>query len=127
MIVDEVDAFEEQVASLEATMSEAGAMTQAFTSEIAKVQSAMAATSRDAEVLSPYVGIGALLYALSALAWFYAMRHITLTQGAVLYTVFSLLVLCVIAALVFDERLGPREFTGIAAAVVAVILLANVG
>lgn len=82
---------------------------------------------RDAEVLSPYVGIGALLYALSALAWFYAMRHITLTQGAVLYTVFSLLVLCVIAALVFDERLGPREFTGIAAAVVAVILLANVG
>lgn len=51
-MVDEVDAFEEQVAALEATMSEAGAMTQAFTSEIAKVQSAMAATSRDAEVLS---------------------------------------------------------------------------
>jgi undecaprenyl phosphate-alpha-L-ara4N flippase subunit ArnF len=81
---------------------------------------------RDAEVMSPYVGIGALLYALSALAWFFAMRHVTLTQGAVVYTMFSLLALCVIAALVFNERFGLREFTGIFAALMAVILLADV-
>ena len=50
--MDEVDAFEDQVASLEETLSEAGAMTQAFASEISKMQTAMAASSRDAEVLS---------------------------------------------------------------------------
>ena len=51
-MVDEVDGFEDQVASLEAAMADAGAMTQVFSSEISRMQSAMAATSRDAEVLS---------------------------------------------------------------------------
>lgn len=51
-MADEMDGFEDQVAALEAAMADAGAMTQAFSSEINRMQSAMAATSRDAEVLS---------------------------------------------------------------------------
>lgn len=60
-------------------------------------------TDRDAEVLSPYVGIGAMLYALSALTWVLAMRTITLTDDAVAYAMVSLLVLCVGSALVFAK------------------------
>ena len=49
---DEIDAFEDQLASLEAAMAETGAVTQAFSSEITKMQGTLAATGREAEVLS---------------------------------------------------------------------------
>jgi len=49
---DEINAFEDQLAGLEATMAETGAVTQAFSAEITKMQGALAATSRDTEVLS---------------------------------------------------------------------------
>ncbi len=50
--MDQIDAFEDQVAALEATLSEAGSVTAAFSSEVTKMQSALAATSRDTETLS---------------------------------------------------------------------------
>ena len=46
------EAFEDQVTTLESAMAEAGAMTAAFSGEITKMQEAMSATSRDADVLS---------------------------------------------------------------------------
>jgi len=46
------EAFEADVDALEGAMAEAGAMTAALSGEITKMQSAMAATSQDAEVLS---------------------------------------------------------------------------
>ena len=49
---DQIDAFEDQLASLEAAMADTGAVTQAFSAEITKMQGALAATSRDTEVLS---------------------------------------------------------------------------
>lgn len=44
--------LEEQLGALEGAMAEAGAMTAALSGEIQKMQGAMAATGRDAEVLS---------------------------------------------------------------------------
>ena len=46
------DLFDGQLEDLEGAMSEAGAMTAALSGEILKMQGAMAATGRDAEVLS---------------------------------------------------------------------------
>ncbi|MGI9393922.1 MAG: phage tail tape measure protein [Boseongicola sp.] len=50
--MDEIDTFDEQVASLEISLGEAGAVTAAFSAEVTKMQSAIAATSRDADSLS---------------------------------------------------------------------------
>ncbi len=51
-MTDQVGALEDQLASLDASLAESGVVTQAFASELDKMQSAIAATSRDAEVLS---------------------------------------------------------------------------
>jgi phage-related minor tail protein len=49
---DQMDTFEDQLDALDVALSEAGAMTQAFSAELSKVKSAFAETSRDADVLS---------------------------------------------------------------------------
>ena len=76
--------------------------------------------------LSVPLVVGCGFYALSAIAWFWAMRHISLTQGAVAYTMFSLLALCLIAVAIFDETLGAREYLGIVCALMAVVLMVRV-
>ncbi len=50
--MDEIDTFEDQVAALEVSLGEASSVTATFSQEVQKMQSAMAATGRDAEVLS---------------------------------------------------------------------------
>ena len=50
--MDEIETFEDQVAALEATLGEASGVTAAFSHEVVRMQSAMAASSRDAEALS---------------------------------------------------------------------------
>ena len=49
---EDIEAFDDAVAGLETTMAGAGGVTAAFSAELTKMQSAIAATSRDTEVLS---------------------------------------------------------------------------
>lgn len=49
---EQIESFEDQLAALENVMADTGAVTQAFSAEISKMQGAIAATSRDTEVLS---------------------------------------------------------------------------
>lgn len=81
------------------------------------------AADKDHGVHSLLFIAGCVLYALSALAWFPAMRHISLAQAGVTYTMLTLLALCALVVLVFDEKLSLREIAGIACAVAATILL----
>jgi len=77
-------------------------------------------------VLSSHVLVGCALYAVSALFWLFAMRHVTLAQAGVVYSMLSLLALCAIGALWFEEVLGPREFLGIIFALIAMVLMVRV-
>ncbi|MDX5383781.1 MAG: hypothetical protein LPJ92_12160 [Rhodobacterales bacterium] len=81
------------------------------------------AADRGDSILSPSVLIASALYVCSALTWFIAMRHIPLGQAAVAYTMFSMIALCAIGAMVFGEDIRLREATGLACAVAAVVLL----
>lgn len=75
---------------------------------------------------SKHVIIGCALYAFSAVMWYYAMRHITLAQAGVAYSMLTLIALCVIGAVVFSETLYLREYLGIACALAAMVLLSRV-
>ena len=81
------------------------------------------AADKGATLTSPLILAGCTLYAVSAIAWFLAMRHVSLAQAGVAYTMFSLLALCAIGAVFFQETLGPREIAGIGCAVAAIVLL----
>jgi undecaprenyl phosphate-alpha-L-ara4N flippase subunit ArnF len=71
------------------------------------------------------LGLGCLVYALSAVLWFWAMRHTTLAQAGVAYSMFTLLALAVIGAVWFKESLAPREWAGIGCALVSMGLMAR--
>ncbi|WP_171060809.1 hypothetical protein [Poseidonocella sp. HB161398] len=66
---------------------------------------------------------GCLLYLVSALMWFLAMRHIPLGAAAVAYSGFTLLGACALGVLVFGEPFRLREALGIACALASVLLM----
>lgn len=66
---------------------------------------------------------GILLYAASAVFWYFAMRHITLGQAAVAYSMLTLVALCLIGAFAFGEPIGLREGAGISLALAAMWLM----
>ena len=66
---------------------------------------------------------GILLYAASAVCWYFTMRHMTLAQAAVAYSMLTLVALCVIGALLFDEPIRTRDALGVALALAAMWLM----
>lgn len=85
------------------------------------------AADRGLTAISTLVGVGVVLYAISAVLWFAAMRHITLGQAGVAYSMLTLIALAVIGATVFGEKLGVRECAGIGCALTAMVLMVRVG
>jgi drug/metabolite transporter (DMT)-like permease len=85
------------------------------------------ASDRGLGAFSVAVAIGVVLYAVSALLWFAAMRHVTLGQAGVAYSMLTLVALAIIGALFFGERLGFREVAGIGCALTAMVLMIRVG
>lgn len=79
----------------------------------------------NAALTSRHMALGIGLYGTSAVLWFFAMRHITLAQAAVAYSMLTLIALCVIGAVWFDEPLGAREFVGIGFALAAMVCMSH--
>jgi len=91
-----------------------------FTALIVIVGDVAVKTAADAtRLVSPLMALGILLYGASAICWYFAMRHVSLGQGAVAYSMLTLIALAIIGAYYFGERLGTREFLGIACALAA--------
>lgn len=84
------------------------------------------AADRQLPLYSSLVIAGCALYAVSAVLWFFALRHVTLSQAGVAFSMFTLLALCAIGVLAFGERLYLREYAGIACAVMAMVLMVRV-
>lgn len=78
-----------------------------------------------AELTSVHMGLGVTLYAASSILWFFAMRHVSLGQAAVTYSMLSLIALFLIGAFGFGETVGWREISGLACAIAAMALMAG--
>ncbi|MEL7203281.1 MAG: hypothetical protein AAGL19_03870 [Pseudomonadota bacterium] len=78
-----------------------------------------------AALTSLYMGVGVVLYAASAVLWFFAMRYVTLGQAAVAYSMLTLIALFVIGAFMFNEPVGLREVAGILCALAAMALMTH--
>lgn len=75
---------------------------------------------------SPLVIIGCALYAGSALLWYFALQHITLSQAGVGFSMITLIALCALGVLRFGETLEFREFAGIGCALAAMVLMVRI-
>lgn len=74
-------------------------------------------------LVSPSMALGIALYACSAICWYFAMRHVSLGQAAVAYSMLTLIALAIIGAVAFGEKIGAREIGGIAMAIGAMALM----
>lgn len=67
--------------------------------------------------------VGFCVYASTAFGWVFVMRHLKLGTIGVLYSVSMVLLLALVGARWFGERLSYAELAGIVLAVAALILL----
>ncbi|MDD9923621.1 MAG: hypothetical protein OXQ92_15290 [Boseongicola sp.] len=78
-----------------------------------------------ARLISLYMAVGIVLYGVSAICWYFAMRHVSLGQGAVAYSMLTLIALFVIGAFWFDETIGTRQLAGMVCALAAMALMSE--
>jgi len=71
--------------------------------------------------------VGLVLYASTAFAWVFVMRHLKLATIGVIYSVCMILLLTAMGIFVFEETLNRREVVGIVLAIASLFLLARFG
>ena len=84
------------------------------------------AADADHPVLSRLVLGGVVLYGASALLWYAAVRHVTLAQAGVAFSMFSLLALCALGVVFFGETIRTREALGIGCAMLSMVLMIRI-
>lgn len=73
---------------------------------------------------SPFF-LGMLIYALSAVGWFYAMKHLKLGTLGVFYSLTTVILLMFVGIFYFKEQLTTYEIIGILLAIVSIIILSQ--
>jgi drug/metabolite transporter (DMT)-like permease len=81
------------------------------------------ATHRDTGMYSPIFAVGALLYGIPAVGWFFLMKSHSLAMVGVMYSASTLILLTMLGFFVFKEALGLREVIGLSLAISAVIVM----
>jgi small multidrug resistance pump len=81
------------------------------------------ASAADNPLRSRWFYVGFCVYASTAFGWVFVMRHLKLGTIGVLYSVSMVLLLALVGARWFGERLSYAELAGIVLAVAALILL----
>ncbi|WP_083194833.1 hypothetical protein [Pararhodobacter sp. CCB-MM2] len=72
---------------------------------------------------APAFFIGALLYGIPAIGWFFLMRTHSLAEIGVFYSAATLILLAGLGFFVFREPLGWREILGLVLALAAVLVM----
>ncbi len=70
---------------------------------------------------------GAIVYALCAVGWFYAFRHMKVSTIAGLYGVTTVILLTMMGVFIFHEKLSWWEISGIGCALISIALLSRFG
>jgi multidrug transporter EmrE-like cation transporter len=81
------------------------------------------ASAADSPLRSRWFYVGFCVYASTAFGWVFVMRHLKLGTIGVLYSVSMVLLLALVGARWFGERLTYAELAGIVLAVAALVLL----
>jgi drug/metabolite transporter (DMT)-like permease len=85
------------------------------------------ASERPSPLASWVFLVGLVLYASTAFAWVYVMRHLKLATIGIIYSVSMVLLLAGMGVLFFGVSLSRSEIAGIVLAIAALCLLARTG
>ncbi|HKI38052.1 MAG TPA: hypothetical protein VKA46_39730 [Gemmataceae bacterium] len=85
------------------------------------------ASGTDRPLLTRWFGVGLALYASTAFAWVFVMRHLKLATIGVIYSVCMILLLTGMGVFLFGETLNRYEVAGIVLAIASILLLSRFG
>jgi drug/metabolite transporter (DMT)-like permease len=83
------------------------------------------ASEQDRPITTWVFLVGLVLYASTAFAWVFVMRHLKLATIGVVYSISMVLMLAAMGTLFFGETLSRTEIAGIVLAVASLVLLAR--
>ncbi len=85
------------------------------------------ASAADRPLLTRWFGVGLAMYASTAFAWVFVMRHLKLATIGVIYSVCMILLLTAMGVFLFGESLNRYEVAGIVLAIASILLLSRFG
>jgi multidrug transporter EmrE-like cation transporter len=85
------------------------------------------ASAAERPLLTRWFAIGLVLYASTAFAWVFVMRHLKLATIGVIYSLCMILLLTGMGVFLFGEKLHPGEIVGILLAIASLVLLSRFG
>ena len=85
------------------------------------------ASGLEKPLLTRWFVLGLILYASTAFAWVYVMRHLKLATIGVIYSVCMILLLTAMGVFQFGESLNRFEAAGIVLAIASILLLSRFG
>lgn len=71
----------------------------------------------------PMLFLGALIYGLTALGWFFVMRKMKLSTAGTLYAISVVIFVTLVSVFYFKERISPIEIIGIIMAIISLVIL----
>jgi small multidrug resistance pump len=85
------------------------------------------ASGAEHPLFTRWFAVGLALYASTAFAWVYVMRHLKLATIGVIYSVCMILLLTGMGVFLFGESLNRYEVAGIVLAITSILLLSRFG
>jgi drug/metabolite transporter (DMT)-like permease len=85
------------------------------------------ASGKERPLVTHWFLVGLALYASTAFAWVFVMRHLKLATIGVIYSVCMILLLTGMGVFLFGESLNRYEVAGIVLAIAAILLLSRFG
>lgn len=71
--------------------------------------------------------IGMSIYAITAVGWFYLMKHMKLGVLGVFYALTTVILLAIVGVVFFEEQLNIYDIVGITLGITAIVMLARFG
>lgn len=69
--------------------------------------------------------IGTIVYASTAVGWFFVLKHIKLGSLGLIYATTTIIALSIVGMVFFKESYTPYEITGLLLGLISIILLAR--
>lgn len=85
----------------------------------------VAGNNPDKYINYKYFIIGFFTYSITAIGWFFVMKHIKLSTLGVIYGVTTIVALTLIGTLIFKEHLNAYEILGLILGISSIFLLSR--
>lgn len=74
-------------------------------------------------ISNPPFYVGMIIYALTAVGWFFMMKYIKLSTLGVIYALTTVILLAIVGVIFFREHLSGYDLLGIVLGITALVLL----